>query len=81
MEDDEFSNEEAVEEDVEAEGGSLDSQDEGFIKGYSEEEEVSECAECGLAVKEEKKVVREIEGESFTFCSEDCAKDFEEGCN
>ncbi|MBI2151112.1 hypothetical protein HYU21_00070 [Candidatus Woesearchaeota archaeon] len=79
MEEEEFSNEEPVEEDVEAEGGSLDSQDEGFIKGYSEEEEVSECAECGGAVKEEKKVTKEIEGETFTFCSNECAKDFEEG--
>ena len=53
-------------------------EDEGFVKGYAEEEEVFECAECGAAVKEEKKIVKEFEGESYTFCSKDCAKEFEE---
>ena len=53
-------------------------EDEGFVKGYAEEEETFECAECGAAVKEEKKIVKEFESESYTFCSKDCAKEFEE---
>ena len=59
------------EEDVEEET------EEGFMKGYSDEEEVEECAECGTAIKK-KKVTREIEGEEYPFCSEICAKEFEE---
>ena len=58
--------------------GEVESPDEAFIKGYAEDDEVSECAECGAAVKEEKKIMKEFEGESYTFCSKDCAKDFEE---
>ena len=51
--------------------------EEGFMKGYSDEEEVEECAECGTAIKK-KKVTKEIEGEDYSFCSEGCAKEFEE---
>ena len=66
------------EEEETIEEGDVESNEEGFIKGYAEDETVSECAECGAAVKEEKKVVKEFEGESYTFCSKDCAKDFED---
>tara|TARA_Y100000310_G_C20486944_1_gene717330 strand:- start:75 stop:344 length:270 start_codon:yes stop_codon:yes gene_type:complete len=56
----------------------LDSAEEGFMKGYSEDDEVIECSECGSAVSDEKKIVKEIEGEKVTFCSETCAKEYEE---
>ena len=56
----------------------MESTEEGFVQGYSEDDEVLECAECGGAVKEEKKIVRQIEEESYTFCSKDCADEFEE---
>ena len=54
------------------------SDDEGFIDGFMEEEEAAECAECGGAVTEEKKVTKQIEEEEYTFCSEECAKEFQE---
>ncbi len=52
--------------------------DEGFMEGYLEDEEAKECAECGAAVTEEKKVTREIDAEEYIFCSEACAEEFEE---
>lgn len=56
----------------------LESSEEGFMRGYSDEEEVKECAECGSAVSEEKKVEKEVDGEKIVFCSESCANEFEE---
>jgi len=56
----------------------LESSEEGFMKGYSDEEEVGECAECGSAVNEENKIEKEIDGETVTFCSKSCAVEFEE---
>jgi YHS domain-containing protein len=56
----------------------LDEEEEGFMQGYEKEEEVEECAECGMAIKEKKKVLREIEGEEYAFCSITCADEFEE---
>jgi hypothetical protein len=49
----------------------------GFMDGYSDDDEVEECAECGSAIHE-KRIVKTIEGEMFVFCSEICAKEFEE---
>tara|TARA_Y100000310_G_scaffold225889_1_gene227968 strand:- start:763 stop:993 length:231 start_codon:yes stop_codon:yes gene_type:complete len=57
------------------------SAEEGFIKGFENEDDPEECAECGAAINPEKLVVREIDGEKRQFCSEDCAKDFEESVN
>jgi len=50
----------------------------GFMAGFVDEGEVEECAECGAAVADEKKVVKEIGDEEYLFCSELCAKEFEE---
>jgi len=53
--------------------------EEGFLDGYREEEEVLECAECGKALPADaKKIIKEIEREKYTFCSADCAQDFED---
>lgn len=52
--------------------------DDGFMDGYSDEGEVQECAECGSAVREAKKIVASIEGEEYTFCSKACAEEFKE---
>jgi len=52
-------------------------EDEAFARGYDDEEEIEECAECGLALRK-KVVAKIIEGEEYKFCSEECAKDFEE---
>lgn len=46
--------------------------------GFEDDETVQECAECGTAVKEEKKVIKEIDGETYIFCSQQCAEEFEE---
>ncbi|HLD40439.1 MAG TPA: hypothetical protein VJB13_04845 [Candidatus Nanoarchaeia archaeon] len=56
----------------------LESSEEGFLKGYSDEEEVGECAECGSAVNEENRVEKEVDGEKIAFCSKSCAEEFEE---
>ncbi|PIN74407.1 hypothetical protein COV20_00065 [Candidatus Woesearchaeota archaeon CG10_big_fil_rev_8_21_14_0_10_45_16] len=53
-------------------------QEDGFMRGYLDEEDVKECAECGAAINEEKEVVKEIEEETYHFCSEACAKEFED---
>lgn len=61
------------------EQGEIESTEEAFLRGYAEDEEVTECAECGKAIeREDKRVSKEINNETYTFCSKDCAKDFEE---
>ncbi len=57
---------------------SLETSEEGFLKGYSDQEEVGECAECGSAVNEENRVEKEVDGETLSFCSKSCAEEFEE---
>jgi hypothetical protein len=59
--------------------GAVSDEEEGFMKGYTEDEEVEECAECEAAIEPEKKVVRTIQGEKYKFCSKECADEFEEG--
>ncbi len=58
--------------------GEAEEEEEGFMEGYNEEEEIEECAECGVALKPGKRVAREIEGEEYLFCSQACALEFEE---
>ena len=56
----------------------LDEEDES-LEEFTQDEEVEECAECGIAIKDKnKKVTQEIEGEEYTFCSVNCAKEFAE---
>jgi formamidopyrimidine-DNA glycosylase len=74
----EFGNEDedvTAEQLVEQDG--MDGTEEGFMQGYSEEEEVIECAECGTAIHE-KKITKEIDGESLNFCSVTCVVDYKE---
>jgi len=52
--------------------------DEGFMQGYEKDEDVDECAECGVAVSKEQQLKHEIEGEEYIFCSKTCADEFEE---
>ena len=56
----------------------LETSEEGFLKGYSDQEEVGECAECGSAVNEENRIEKEVDGEVVAFCSKSCAEEFEE---
>jgi len=78
MDDDNIEGEKDATEEQLVDAGGLDSTEEGFIKGYADDDEVIECAECGSAVREDKKIVKEINSESYTFCSKGCAQDFEE---
>ncbi len=66
-------NKETTGEDAETSGD-----DESFMEGYLEDEETTECAECGGAVSAEKKVSKEFEGEEYSFCSASCAEEFAE---
>lgn len=52
--------------------------EDSFMTGFDHEEEVQECAECGSAVREGKKIVANIEGEDYVFCSKVCAEEFKE---
>ncbi|HIH11481.1 TPA: hypothetical protein HA241_04790 [Candidatus Woesearchaeota archaeon] len=70
--------EEEIKEEETADETTVETSEEGFMKGYADEEEVEECAECGTAIREEKKAMREIEGEKYVFCSKNCADEFEE---
>lgn len=71
-EEDKF-DDETKEEDKDASG------DDDLVEGFEkDDEDATECAECGAAVVAEKKVVKAIEGEEYTFCSNECAKEFEE---
>lgn len=56
----------------------LESTEEGFMKGYSDEDVVEECAECGSAIDEEGKVAKELDGDMYRFCSKSCCEEFEE---
>ena len=56
----------------------LDEEDES-LEEFTQDEEIEECAECGIAIKDKKKkVIQEIDGEEYTFCSAICAKEFTE---
>ena len=57
--------------------GEISAEEEGFMKGYSDDEEVPTCEECGAALRETK-VIKEIGGENHRFCCETCAKEYAE---
>jgi hypothetical protein len=48
-----------------------------YLKGFEEEEEVEECAECGSALRDNC-ISKEIAGEVLKFCCEACVKDYED---
>lgn len=60
------------------EGIETGSAEEGFMKGYLDEEEIAECSECGSALREDSTLSKEIDGEEFHFCSKTCAREFKE---
>ena len=49
--------------------------DEGFMQGYDEGEKIAECPGCGKVLME-KVVEREIDGEVYRFCSDECASEY-----
>jgi len=52
--------------------------EEESLDSYEEDEKVEECAECGTAIRKEKRMVREVNGDEHIFCSKDCADEYEE---
>lgn len=50
--------------------------DEGFMKGYEEEEKMSECCQCGKVLGGEV-VEEEFDGDVLRFCSSKCASEYE----
>jgi len=78
MEQDFMDDEEETNTEERPEEGDASSED-GFMEGYLDDEKVVECDECGTAVKPEKKITKEIDGETRTFCSKNCAEEYEEG--
>ena len=70
-------NEENVESQVIEQGG-LSSTEEGFMKGYMDEEEVRECSECGTALTNSS-IEKEVDGEDLGFCSKSCVQEYQEG--
>lgn len=48
------------------------------MKGYEEEDKLSECQECAKVLKENEDIIEtEFEDEIYNFCSEECAEKFE----
>jgi len=56
------------------ESDEIDDLEEGFMKGYDDEEELLRCKKCKRVVSENNAVEREINHETVIFCSEKCAK-------
>ena len=52
--------------------------DEGFMKGYEEEEKTTNCKNCGALLVNENIVEEEINDEVYRFCSSECASEFEQ---
>ncbi len=54
----------------------LDPEEAGFMKGYDEDSNPAECANCEK-VLEEHFVEKQISEETYRFCSDECADKFE----
>ena len=74
MEDDDIYGEEGLEEAMEAD--EIDDVEEGFMKGYDDEGDLMKCAKCKRLVSEETAVEKEVNNETYIFCSPQCAKNF-----
>ncbi|MBT3394841.1 hypothetical protein HOA59_01430 [archaeon] len=57
-------------------GDEINEAEEGFMKGYDEESNPSECANCHTILEDEF-VEEDFEGSTYRFCSEECARKFE----
>ncbi len=60
------------------EDGEVTSSEEAFMKGYNDEADVPECAECGTAIERDEASPIEIEGEQYLFCSNVCQEEFKD---
>lgn len=50
-------------------------EEEGFMKGYDEGKKMSACPKCGKVLVSDF-VEKEIDGETYRFCSDSCANAF-----
>ena len=57
------------------ESDEIDEAEEGFMKGYNEENLVAECANC-KKILNDKVVEEEASNKVYRFCSERCANKF-----
>jgi len=53
-----------------------DELEDGFMKGY-EKENSPRCANCKEFVDEDKCIEEDFSGFSYSFCSQECLKEFE----
>ena len=67
--------EEDLSEEPTLEQGALDTSEEGFMKGYMDDDDGKECAECEDALRAEF-IEKVIDGEKHLFCSELCAQEY-----
>ena len=51
--------------------------EEGFMEGADEDGQHAKCRKCGKPLADDV-VEREIEGELYWFCSDECAEKYEE---
>lgn len=51
--------------------------EEGVIEGYEEGEHTVRCPNCGKEIVDENFVEREVEGEFYRFCCEECADEYD----
>ena len=59
------------------ESDEIDDSEEGFMKGYEEDANPSQCSNCGKVLTSGEFVEENIEGDMYRFCSEGCASKFE----
>ncbi|HIJ11050.1 TPA: hypothetical protein HA278_03250 [Candidatus Woesearchaeota archaeon] len=52
--------------------------EDGFMRGFMEDENVATCSECDAALDDEHSVKKELDGEMHGFCSDACLKEYEE---
>ncbi len=58
------------------EGDEINEAEEGFMKGYDEDSNPTECTNCHI-ILEDQFIEENINGENYRFCSEECAKKYE----
>ncbi|MBT4334826.1 hypothetical protein HOD61_03380 [archaeon] len=59
------------------ENDEINEAEEGFMKGYDEETNPSECANCHDLLEDDEVHEVIISGTEYRFCSETCAEKFE----
>lgn len=77
--------EDQIEEDIygkegakeQVEGDEIDGVEEGFMAGYNEDIKNANCASCGKVLERDGTVEETLNGKTYYFCCETCARKFE----